>query len=62
MKDLFLRICIGCFAVLTFDYLYGFYCGFVGKTEDDFTRGFFGCLFWWILCDAFLVLGKDRER
>ena len=52
MKDLFLRICIGCFAVSTFNFFYGVYCGVLGKTENEYISGFFGCLFWWIIYDV----------
>jgi hypothetical protein len=57
MKDLFFRVCIGCFCILTVDYLYGFYCGLFDKVQDPYLAGFWGCLFWWIVYDAVKEMG-----
>lgn len=53
MKDLFLRICIGCFCVGTVMFL----CDVFGWNKDGYGCGFWGCLFWWIVVDACKEMG-----
>ena len=57
MKDFFLRLCVGCFCICSFNFLYGFYCGFFDKVSDTYFMGFFGCLVWWIVVDMLKELG-----
>lgn len=57
MKDVFFRICIGCFCICTVDFFYGVYCGLFGKVPDEYLAGFFGCLFWWIIYDVVKEMG-----
>lgn len=57
MKNVFLQICVGCFSVCSFNFLYGFYCGLFDKMQDEYIRGFFGCLTWWVCYDVCLGLG-----
>ena len=62
MKDLFFRLCIGVFSVETFNFIYGFCCGLFGKVQDDYCRGFFGCLAWWIVMDGIKKIGWYKEE
>lgn len=61
MKDWFFRLCIGCFCVVTVNFLYGFYSGFFDRADDPYARGFFGCLAWWIVIDSFKTLGWLKD-
>lgn len=57
MKDFFVRLCIGCFSVCSFNFMYGFLCGFLGIESNPYTMGFFGCLAWWIVYDGAKEIG-----
>lgn len=60
MKDLFFSICVGCFSICSFNFLYGFWCGVWGKEPNQYVMGFWGCLTWWIVYDAVKEIGWLR--